>query len=135
MDVAYGQLDWKLRQDKRVVVIERFNARNISTKEIPEPLNLAVIDAAFISVTKLLPPLLPLFAQKVAIICLIKPQFELPRKHIPKGGVVLNPEHHQLAVDSVTSFVQSLGVQAAKVVPSPILGPKGNREFLLHITS
>ncbi len=135
VDVAYGQLDWKLRQDERVIVIERFNARNISKKEIPEPLNLAVIDAAFISVTKLLPPLLPLFTEPVAIICLIKPQFELPKKLIPKGGVVQNPAHHQLAIDSVTGFVQSSGMQAAQVVPSPILGPRGNREFLLLITS
>ena len=134
VDVAYGQLDWKLRQDERVIVIERFNARKISRKEIPEILHLAVIDAAFISLTKLIPPLIPLFGESVAIICLIKPQFELPRDLIPKGGVVQNPEHHKQAIDSVVRFVEELGLPAKEVTPSPILGPKGNREFLLLIT-
>ncbi len=133
VDVAYGQLDWKLRQDKRVIVIERFNARHITTVQIPEPLDLAVIDAAFISLTKLIPPLIPLFAEKVAILCLIKPQFELAREYIPKGGVVTDPAHHQLAIDTVTHFVENAGLQAAGITPSPILGPKGNREFLLLI--
>ena len=134
VDVAYGQLDWKLRQDERVIVIERFNARKISGEQIPEALDLAVIDAAFISLTKLIPPLIPLFGERIAIICLIKPQFELPRDLIPKGGVVQNPEHHQQAIDSVVHFVKKIGLQAKKVVPSPILGPKGNREFLLLIS-
>ncbi len=134
VDVAYGQLDWKLRQDKRVIVIERFNARKISGEQIPEALDLAVIDAAFISLSKLIPPLIPLFGERIAIICLIKPQFELPRDLIPKGGVVQNPEHHQQAIDSVVHFVEKIGLQAKKVVPSPILGPKGNREFLLLIS-
>ncbi len=134
VDVAYGQLDWKLRQDERVIVIERFNARKISGEQIPEALDLAVIDAAFISLTKLIPPLIPLFGDSIAIICLIKPQFELPRDLIPKGGVVQNPEHHQQAIDSVVHFVKKIGLQAKKVVPSPIRGPKGNREFLLLIS-
>ncbi len=134
VDVAYGQLDWKLRQDERVIVIERFNARKISGEQIPEALDLAVIDAAFISLTKLIPPLIPLFGESISIICLIKPQFELPRDLIPKGGVVQNPEHHQQAIDSVVHFVKKIGLQAKKVVPSPILGPKGNREFLLLIS-
>lgn len=136
VDVAYGQLDWKLRQDRRVVVIERFNARHISDEQIPEPIDLAVLDAAFISLTRLLPPLLPLFGSKpVAIIGLIKPQFELPRELIPSGGVVTNPEHHRQAIDKLTAFAEELGLHAHEVVPSPILGPKGNREFLLHLTS
>lgn len=135
VDVAYGMLDWKLRQDERVVVIERFNARKITREQIPEAVDLAVIDAAFISLTKLIPPLIPLFGEHLSIICLIKPQFELPRDLIPKGGVVTNPEHHQQAIDKVRAFVQGLGLHARKVVPSPILGPKGNREFLLFITN
>lgn len=135
VDVAYGQLDWKLRQDDRVVVVERFNARKISPVEIPEPIDLAVIDAAFISLTKLIPPLLPLFKKTVTIIALVKPQFELPRELIPKGGVVQDKEHHRQAVDSVSHFVRSLGLQAGEPTPSPILGPKGNKEFLLLISS
>jgi 23S rRNA (cytidine1920-2'-O)/16S rRNA (cytidine1409-2'-O)-methyltransferase len=133
VDVAYGMLDWKLRQDERVVVIERFNARNIGPKQIPESIDLAVIDAAFISLTKLIPPLIPLFAHQLAIICLIKPQFELPRNLIPKGGVVTNPEHHQLAIQKIEEFVAQSGLFIEGMTPSPILGPKGNREFLILI--
>jgi 23S rRNA (cytidine1920-2'-O)/16S rRNA (cytidine1409-2'-O)-methyltransferase len=136
VDVAYGILDWKLRQDKRVVVIERFNARNIGREQIPEPIDLAVIDAAFISLTKLIPPLLPLFRDnEICIICLIKPQFELPRELIPKGGVVKNPAHHQQAIDKIITFVEASGLQAENVIPSPIRGPKGNTEFLLLVHS
>jgi 23S rRNA (cytidine1920-2'-O)/16S rRNA (cytidine1409-2'-O)-methyltransferase len=135
VDVAYGMLDWKLRQDARVVVIERFNARNITTKQIPESIDLAVIDAAFISLTKLIPPLIPLFGEKVTIICLIKPQFELPRSMIPKGGVVKSPRNHQQAIKKIVTLVEEMGLIASTVVESPILGPKGNREFLLQITN
>jgi 23S rRNA (cytidine1920-2'-O)/16S rRNA (cytidine1409-2'-O)-methyltransferase len=133
VDVAYGMLDWKLRQDPKVVVIERFNARNISTKQIPEAIDLAVIDAAFISLTKLIPPLIPLFRKKIAIVCLIKPQFELPRQLIPKGGVVKDPEHHQQAIEKIKAFAEKLNLKADRVETSQILGPKGNKEFLLHI--
>ncbi|MEN8199263.1 MAG: TlyA family RNA methyltransferase [Thermodesulfobacteriota bacterium] len=135
VDVAYGQLDWKLRQDKRVIVLERFNARHISREQIPEPIDLAVLDAAFISLTKLLPPLLPLFGDnRVSILALIKPQFELPRELIPKGGVVKDPKHHQQAIDKVSDFATGIGLRPHKVTPSPILGPKGNREFLLFLS-
>ncbi len=136
VDVAYGLLDWKLRQDKRVIVIERFNARNIGREQIPEPIDLAVIDAAFISLSKLIPPLLPLFRdQAICIICLIKPQFELPRDLIPKGGVVRNSTHHRQAIDKIITFVEESGLHAEKVIQSPIRGPKGNIEFLLLIHS
>jgi len=135
VDVAYGMLDWKLRQNPNVIVIERFNARNISDKQIPEPIDLAVIDAAFISLTKLIPPLIPLFGNRIAIICLIKPQFELSRELIPKGGVVKDPEHHQQAIEKIQAFARAIGLKADRVEPSPILGPKGNKEFLLYITN
>lgn len=133
VDVAYGQLAWKLRQNKKVIVIERFNARRISTEQIPEPVDLAVIDAAFISLTKLIPPLIPLFGKEVAIIALIKPQFELPRNLVPKGGVVKNSLHHQIAIDKITAFATQSGLRYRDVVTSPILGPKGNKEFLLFL--
>ncbi len=134
VDVAYGQLDWKLRQDPRVVVIERFNARMISKTEIPEPLDLAVIDSSFISLTKLIPPLLPLFSDHTRIIALIKPQFELPREKIPKGGVVRDPALHEEAIRKIEIFSENIGLTSPGVIPSPIVGPKGNREFLIYLT-
>lgn len=135
VDVAYGMLNWKLRQDERVVVIERFNARKITTEQVPEQIDLAVIDAAFISLTKLIPPLLQLFGKTVTIICLVKPQFELPKALIPKGGVITNTEHHKQAIDKIVVFAQELGLHVSEPVKSSILGPKGNCEFLLKITS
>lgn len=135
VDVSYGQLDWKLRQDPRVIVIERFNARKISRTEIPDPLDLAVLDSSFISLTRLIPPLLPLFTDSVRIIALIKPQFELPRDKIPTGGVVTDPTHHEEAIAKIQSFARDLGLTCRGVVRSPINGPKGNTEFLIHLTS
>ena len=136
VDVAYGQLAWKIRQDPRVVVLERFNARHITSKDIKSDLiNLAVMDVSFISLTTLIPPLSKLFAQDVAIIALIKPQFELPRDDVGPGGVVSEPALHMKAIEKVESFVKQFGLVSRGTVPSPILGPKGNREFLVYITS
>jgi len=136
VDVAYGQLAWKIRQDPRVVVLERFNARNISSKDIgSDPIELAVMDVSFISLTTLLPPISKLFIQDVAILALIKPQFELPRTDIGPKGVVSDPYLHQKAIDKIESFVQHVGLVSRGTVPSPILGPKGNREFLIYISS
>lgn len=133
VDVGYGQIDWKLRQDPRVVLIERFNARNITNSQIPEPLDLAVIDVSFISLTTIIPPLLPLFGKTIDIISLVKPQFELPSQRVAKGGIVSDPNLHQEAIDKITAFGNSAGLVAKEVIPSPILGAKGNREFLLHL--
>lgn len=136
VDVAYGQLAWKIRQDPRVIVLERFNARNISSKDIgSDPIDLAVMDVSFISLTTLLPPISKLFIQDVAILALIKPQFELPRTDIGPKGVVSDPYLHQKAIDKIESFVQHVGLVSRGTVPSPILGPKGNREFLIYISS
>ncbi len=134
VDVGYGQLDWKLRQDPRVVVIERFNARKISTTQIPDPIDLAVIDSSFISLTKLIPPLLPLFSEEVHLIALIKPQFELPREKVPRGGVVLDPLLHEEAISKIQLFCQQRGLTSRGVVRSPLIGPKGNSEFLIYLT-
>lgn len=134
VDVGYGQLDWKLRQDQRVVVIERFNARKISKDQIPDPLDLAVIDSSFISLTKLIPPLLPLFGTQIHLITLIKPQFELSREKVPQGGVVLDPLLHEEAISKIQLFCQKLGLTSQGVVRSPIVGPKGNSEFLIYLT-
>jgi 23S rRNA (cytidine1920-2'-O)/16S rRNA (cytidine1409-2'-O)-methyltransferase len=133
VDVAYGQLAWKLRQNPQVIVIERFNARHISQAQIPESLDLAVIDSSFISLTTLIPPLLPLFAGPVRLIALIKPQYELARNLVPKGGVVRDPLLHDEAIAKIVRFGRSIGLNSLGVVRSPILGPKGNSEFLIHL--
>ncbi len=133
IDVGYGQLDWRLRQDARVVVMERTNARHLTPADLGEPIDLAVMDAAFISLKLLLPPLLPLFRGPAAIIALIKPQFEVGRDRIGKGGVVRDPALHQEVIADVLAFAASLGLASRGVTDSPILGPKGNREFLVHL--
>ena len=135
VDVAYGMLDWKMRSDDRVVVMERFNARKLTRDDIGEAIDLAVMDTSFISITKIIPALLPLFEEGgVDIIALIKPQFEL-EKHEVEGGVVRDPELHQKAIDKIVDFVTERGLNFEGPTPSPILGPKGNREFLLRILS
>ncbi len=136
IDVAYGQLAWRIRQNPRVAVIERFNARNITSKEVDDQvIDLAVMDVSFISLTTLLPPISKLFLHDIAILALIKPQFELPREDVSPGGVINQTELHQKAIDKVESFVQNAGLVSRGTVTSPILGPKGNREFLIYITS
>lgn len=134
IDVGYGQLAWSLRQDKRVVVLERTNARHLTPALIPEPIDLAVIDAAFISLKTLLPPLLPLFTeQAVAILALIKPQFEVGRGE-STAGVVTDPALHDKVINDIATFSQGIGLTLHGVTPSPILGPKGNTEFLTYLT-
>jgi 23S rRNA (cytidine1920-2'-O)/16S rRNA (cytidine1409-2'-O)-methyltransferase len=134
IDVAYGQLNWKLRQDPRVVVIERFNARTLTFAHIAEFVDLAVIDASFISLTKLIPPLFPLFQKHIAIIALLKPQFELPRGKTGSGGVVRDARLHEEAVAAIQSFSSTHNLMVTGVIASPIFGPKGNKEFLLYLT-
>ena len=136
VDVAYGQLAWKIRQDPRVIVLERFNARKITSKDIQEKHpDLAVMDASFISITTLLPPLVNLFTDDVAIIALIKPQFELPRHLVGDRGVVMESSLHQQAIEKIVKFIEGMNLFNCGVIPSPILGPKGNREFLIYICS
>lgn len=135
IDVGYGQLDWKLRQDNRVVVMERTNARNLTRADIPAALDLAVIDAAFISLKLLMPPLLPLFKEQAAILALIKPQFEVGRGKVGKGGVVRDEALHKEVIADIISFAATIGLKSCGVTPSPILGPKGNKEFLAYFVS
>ncbi len=135
VDVGYGLLDWKLRNDERVVVLERINARYLNREHIPMAIDLAVIDASFISLEPLLPPLLPLFAgNPVRILALVKPQFQLPRELIAKGGVVTEDVLHQEALSMVESFAQQLGLCCEKIVPSGVRGAKGNQEFFMLLT-
>jgi 23S rRNA (cytidine1920-2'-O)/16S rRNA (cytidine1409-2'-O)-methyltransferase len=135
VDVGYGQLAWKLRQDSRIVVMERTNARYLTAEDFAEPIDLAVIDAAFISLKLLIPPLLPLFQGNISILALIKPQFEVGRGKVGKGGVVRDPDLHQEVIDKIVVFCGTLGLESRGVTPSPILGPKGNKEFLIHLVS
>ncbi|MBU0484955.1 MAG: TlyA family RNA methyltransferase [Proteobacteria bacterium] len=135
IDVGYGQLDWKLRQDPKVVVMERTNARNLQPADIPTPLDLAVIDAAFISLKILLPPLIPLFKDKISILALIKPQFEIGKGKVGKGGVVRDPAQHEQVIEEIKNFGKTLDLESGEIAPSPILGPSGNKEFLVHFTS
>jgi len=135
IDVGYGQLAWKLRQDPRVVVMERTNARNLHPGDLAEPLDLAVIDASFISLKTLLPPLLVFFAKAIRVLALIKPQFEVGRGQLGAGGVVRDSDLHEKVVEEIREFAGGLGLVPVGVSPSPILGPKGNREFLIYLVS
>jgi 23S rRNA (cytidine1920-2'-O)/16S rRNA (cytidine1409-2'-O)-methyltransferase len=135
IDVGYGQLDWSLRQNQKVVVMERVNARHLQPTDLKDKLDLAVIDAAFISLKLLIPPLLALFKDKIEILALIKPQFEVKKGEVGKRGVVKDPELHQQVIADICNFSDSLGLFSVGVTPSPILGPKGNKEFLIHLKS
>jgi 23S rRNA (cytidine1920-2'-O)/16S rRNA (cytidine1409-2'-O)-methyltransferase len=135
VDVGYGLLDWKLRQDERVIVLERTNARYLNREQIPETLDFAVIDASFISLQQLLSPLLPLFGAQVRIMVLVKPQFELPREKVGQGGIVRENVLHEEAVTMVNQFGKEVGLVCRGVVASPVRGARGNQEFLLYFTS
>jgi 23S rRNA (cytidine1920-2'-O)/16S rRNA (cytidine1409-2'-O)-methyltransferase len=135
VDVGYGQLAWELRQDPRIVVMERTNARYLTKENFAEPIDLAVIDASFISLKLLIPPLLPFFRENISILALIKPQFEVGRGKVGKGGVVRDPALHQEVIDEIIDFCTTLELKSCGVTPSPILGPKGNKEFLVHLVS
>ena len=135
VDVGYGLLDWKLRRDERVVVLERTNARYLSTEQVPEPLDFAVIDASFISLQPLLAPLLPLFGPTVRIMALVKPQFELPRDKVGQGGIVRESGLHEEAMARVRRFGAEVGLICRGAVAAPICGARGNQEFLLYFTS
>jgi len=134
VDVGYGVLDWTLRRDPRVVVLERCNARYLSRKEIPEPVDLCVVDASFISLTLLLEPLLKLFAGQARIVALVKPQFELPRHLVRRGGVVRDRELRHRVVREVENFAVGLGLICRGVIASPVKGARGNQEYLMFLT-
>lgn len=131
VDVGYGQFAWKLRQDSRVVLLERTNIRYVTEKEIAEPLDLAVIDVSFISLKLVLPPVLALLRRGGMVLPLIKPQFEAGKDQVGKKGVVRDPEVHREVVDGIVSFARDLGIAVEGTCESPITGPEGNREFFL----
>lgn len=134
VDVGYGQLAWKLREDERVVNLERTNIRDLKIDQLGERPNLAVIDASFISLDKVLPPTLSLMAAASDIVALIKPQFEVGKGMVGKGGVVRDVNQHNQVIEKIKILAEQLGCVVKSVVESPVLGPKGNREFLIHLT-
>ena len=133
VDVGYGQLAWKLRQDPRVVVMERSNIRHLAPDQLADRPAFFTADCSFISLRQVLPPLTNLLDAKASGIVLIKPQFEAGPEQVGKGGVVRDPEVHERVVQEVCAAARSLGLKPAGVIPSPLLGPAGNREFLAYL--
>jgi len=135
VDVGYGQLAWKIRTDPRVVVMERTNARYLSRESFPTPIDLIVVDASFISLRLLLPPLLDILKPDGEMAVLVKPQFEAGKERIGKGGVVRSPEIHREVLEEFIDYVRGLpGISLAGLTWSPIKGPSGNIEFLAHLS-
>lgn len=133
VDVGYGQLAWRLRNDPRVSVLERTNIRYLKPDALPRPVDLVVIDTSFISLRIVVPAVLPLKTAVAPILALIKPQFEVGKGQVGKGGVVRDPAQHEAVVEALTRFFATLGLRSESVIPSPILGPKGNREFIVRL--
>jgi 23S rRNA (cytidine1920-2'-O)/16S rRNA (cytidine1409-2'-O)-methyltransferase len=136
VDVGHGQLDWRLRNDPRVVVRERVNARALTADHLPDgarPLQLVTIDVSFISLRHILPVLPPLIAPDADVILLIKPQFEAGRSEVGKGGIVRDDAVHARVIEEVAAAAHALGLSRTGLTESPITGMEGNREFLLHL--
>jgi 23S rRNA (cytidine1920-2'-O)/16S rRNA (cytidine1409-2'-O)-methyltransferase len=136
LDVGHGQLDWKLRNDPRVLVMERQNARTLTPGQLPEETRrfaLITIDVSFISLRQILPVLSPLLDRGGAVVALIKPQFEAGREEVGKGGIVRDQDVHKRVVEEVTAGARALGFERLGIVESPITGMEGNREFLIHL--
>ena len=133
VDVGYGQLAWKLRNDPRVVNLERTNLRYVNREQIPEPLDLAVMDVSFISIRLVLPAVQKLLKPDADYICLIKPQFEAGREEVGKKGVVRDPAVHERVVNGILEFAPTLGFTVMGLDYSPIKGPEGNIEYICHL--
>jgi len=133
VDVGYGQLAWKLRKDPRVVVIERKNIRYIKPSDIGEQVDIATIDVSFISLKLVLPAVKNLLKDNGEIIALIKPQFEIGKGEVGRGGVVREKEKHEKVISEIKSFAIDLGLKVLNVTESPIAGQKGNVEFLIYL--
>ena len=133
VDVGYGQRAWSLRNDERVVNMERTNIRYISSEQIPEPLDICVMDLSFISVKLVLPAVCALLKDDAQLVCLIKPQFEAGREEVGKKGVVRDKAVHLSVIESVLSFAPTVGMTVMGLDFSPIKGPEGNREYLCYM--
>ena len=132
VDVGHGQLAWKLRQDPRVTVLERVNARHLTAKEIPEPLDLVVCDASFIGLETVLPATLALAKPHASLIALIKPQFEVGPENVGKRGVVRDPALHRTVSTRIAQWLEGRDWKVEGIAESPITGPEGNVEFLIY---
>jgi len=133
LDVGHGQLDWRLREDPRVVVLERRNARRLDRGWLPAPVDVVTIDVSFISLRLILPALPPVLAPGADLIALVKPQFEAGRGEVGRGGLVKDPVVHAAVLARVTESAASCGLTRVAMTPSPITGAAGNQEFLVHM--
>jgi 23S rRNA (cytidine1920-2'-O)/16S rRNA (cytidine1409-2'-O)-methyltransferase len=133
VDVGYGQLDWRLRTDPRVVVLEKTNIRFLDPRVLAEPPEIVTVDVSFISLRLVLPRVRELMAGKGEVVALIKPQFEVGRGKVGKGGVVRRSEEHQRVIAEISRFAAELGFKIGGVAESVLEGPKGNKEFFIHL--
>lgn len=133
VDVGYGQLAWKLRNDERVINLERTNLRYVTEEQIPEHLDLAVMDVSFISIKLILPAVKPLLKEDADLICLIKPQFEAGRDEVGKKGVVRDKKVHEEVINNILEFAPTIGLSVMGLDFSPIKGPEGNIEYICHM--
>jgi 23S rRNA (cytidine1920-2'-O)/16S rRNA (cytidine1409-2'-O)-methyltransferase len=133
LDVGHGQLDWRLRNDSRVLVRERVNARKLTGDDVPYIVDLVTIDVAFISLRHIFPSLPPFLARGSDIVALVKPQFEAGRTQVARGGLVTDPAVHDAVIARTVEAASAAGLRRAGMTPSPITGAKGNREFFLHL--
>jgi len=133
VDVGYGLLHWKLRNDPRVKILERTNIRHLTPEDMEGPVDGAVIDVSFISLKLVIPPVSSLLKDEAYILALIKPQFEVGKGQVGKGGVVRDPALHEQVIGSIEEFSKAIGWRVMGHMPSPILGPKGNREFFIYL--
>jgi len=131
VDVGFGQFDWRLRNDERVVLLERVNARHLTSAQVPEPVDLVVCDASFIGLETVLPAPLALAKPRARLVALIKPQFEVGPDRVGKGGVVRDPALHREVCDRIAAWLVAQGWRVLGIVESPIRGPEGNVEFLV----
>jgi 23S rRNA (cytidine1920-2'-O)/16S rRNA (cytidine1409-2'-O)-methyltransferase len=133
LDVGHGQIDWKLRKDPRVLVLEGVNARYLTPDQLPGRVDVVTIDVSFISLRLILPVVPPVLEPHADIVALVKPQFEAGRQDVARGGLVKDPEVHDRVIDEVSQTAAAIGLATIAMTPSPITGAAGNREFLLHL--
>lgn len=133
LDVGHNQIDWKLRTDARVLVLEGVNARHLVPAQLPGPVDVVTIDVSFISLRLILPVLPPLLRPRADVVALVKPQFEAGREEVGAGGLVVDPAVHARVVADVAAAATAIGLGAVGMTPSPITGASGNQEFLLHL--
>ena len=135
LDVGHGQLDWRLRTDPRVIVLEHVNARFLQPTGLPGRVDVVTIDVSFISLRHILPVVPPILTVQADVVALVKPQFEAGRDDVGEGGLVLDPVVHQRVVDEIRGAARAVGLSPVAMTPSPITGATGNQEFLLHLRS